>query len=124
MTETLGPHTLEREGSELSEGQIGSFGRSVPGVEHRVVDPLTGSDVEIGEFGELWVRGYSLMQQLYKREREDTFTPDGWYRTGDGGFFDFGCNEERIKLLRNGNCFNLPKSKKYFVFFNVICIGW
>ena len=88
MTETLGPHTLEREGSELSEGQIGSFGRSVPGVEHRVVDPLTGSDVEIGEFGELWVRGYSLMQQLYKRERADTFTPDGWYRTGDGGFFD------------------------------------
>ena len=25
------------------------------------------------------------MQRLYKREREDVFTPDGYYRTGDCG---------------------------------------
>lgn len=25
------------------------------------------------------------MQRLYKREREDVFTPDGYYRTGDRG---------------------------------------
>ena len=31
------------------------------------------------------MRGYSLMQRLYKREREDVFTPDGYYRTGDCG---------------------------------------
>ena len=34
------------------------------------------------------MRGYSLMLGLHKRERADTFTPDGWYRTGDGGYFD------------------------------------
>ena len=28
------------------------------------------------------------MQGLHKRERADVFTPDGWYRTGDGGYFD------------------------------------
>jgi acyl-CoA synthetase (AMP-forming)/AMP-acid ligase II len=33
------------------------------------------------------VRGYSLMQGLYKHEREETFDPDGFYRTGDAGLF-------------------------------------
>ena len=41
-----------------------------------------------GVDGELWARGYSLMQGLQRREREDVFEPDGWYRTGDAGHFD------------------------------------
>jgi len=28
------------------------------------------------------------MQGLYKLEREEVFEPDGFYRTGDGGYFD------------------------------------
>jgi len=28
------------------------------------------------------------MQGLYKMEREDVFEPDGFYRTGDAGYFD------------------------------------
>ena len=88
MTETLGPHTLEREGSVLPTDKAGSFGRSVPGVEHKVVDPLTGDDAPPGEMGEILIRGYSMMQGLNKVEREDAFTVDGWYRTGDGGWFD------------------------------------
>jgi len=44
--------------------------------------------VPVGETGEVWLRGYSLMVGLHKRERADTFTPDGWYRTGDSGRFD------------------------------------
>jgi acyl-CoA synthetase (AMP-forming)/AMP-acid ligase II len=88
MTETLGPHTFEGKDSVLPPEKAGSFGRSVPGVEHKVVDPVTGDDLPVGETGELWLRGYSLMLGLHKRERADTFTPDGWYRTGDGGHFD------------------------------------
>ena len=88
MTETLGPHTAESDGSRLTEAQVGSFGRPVPGVEHCVVDLVTGEQLPAGETGELWMRGYSLMQGLHKVERVDAFTPDGWYRTGDGGFFD------------------------------------
>ena len=45
-------------------------------------------DLPVGETGELWLRGYSLMLGLHKKERADVFTPDGWYRTGDGGYFD------------------------------------
>ena len=87
MTETLGPHTYAPH-EPLPPGKEGSFGFSVPGVEHRIVDPVTGDDLPVGETGEVWVRGYSLMLGLHRRERADTFTADGWYRTGDGGYFD------------------------------------
>lgn len=87
MTETLGPHTFAAK-DPLPPGKDGSFGFAVPGVEHRIVDPITGEDAAPGEIGEVWLRGYSLMLGLHKRERADVFTPDGWYRTGDGGRFD------------------------------------
>lgn len=87
MTETCGPHTWGPEGV-LPEKLRGSFGSAVEGVEHRVIDPETGAVLGPGEFGEICVRGYSLMQGLYKTEREDVFEPDGFYRTGDGGHFD------------------------------------
>ncbi|KUH82955.1 MULTISPECIES: class I adenylate-forming enzyme family protein [unclassified Mycobacterium] len=60
-------------------------GHSIEGLSHLLVDPATGEPVPPGTDGEIWVRGYSLMQRLYKREREDVFTPDGYYRTGDCG---------------------------------------
>jgi acyl-CoA synthetase (AMP-forming)/AMP-acid ligase II len=88
MTETLGPHTYDDTEEILPPEKAGSFGRSVPGVEHKVVDPITLEDVPTGHSGELWMRGYSLMLGLHKKERADTFTADGWYRTGDGGYFD------------------------------------
>jgi acyl-CoA synthetase (AMP-forming)/AMP-acid ligase II len=87
MTETCGPHTWGGEGA-LPEAQRGSFGSGLPGIEHRVVDPETGRVLPVGSAGEICVRGYSLMRGLHKVEREDTFTPDGFYRTGDAGFFD------------------------------------
>lgn len=87
MTETCGPHTWGPVGV-LPDALRGSFGTAVPGVEHRVIDPETGEPLSPGEFGEICVRGYSLMQGLYKQEREDVFDRDGFYRTGDGGTFD------------------------------------
>jgi acyl-CoA synthetase (AMP-forming)/AMP-acid ligase II len=88
MTETLGPHTFDAKDTPLPPEKEGSFGFPVPGVEHKIVDPVTHEDLPVGATGELWVRGYSLLLGLHKRERADTFTPDGWYRTGDGGHFD------------------------------------
>lgn len=88
MTETCGPHTIDRMDFDLPETLRGSFGHSVPGVEHKVVDPETGETLAPGEFGEICVRGYSLMQGLYKTEREETFDADGFYHTGDAGYFD------------------------------------
>jgi acyl-CoA synthetase (AMP-forming)/AMP-acid ligase II len=88
MTETCGPHTFDRMEIDLPERLRGSFGHAVPGVEHKIVDPETGATLPPGEFGEICVRGYSLMLGLYKQERDDVFDRDGYYHTGDAGYFD------------------------------------
>jgi acyl-CoA synthetase (AMP-forming)/AMP-acid ligase II len=77
------------------EQRRGSFGQPVPGYEAKIVDPETGDECDTGQVGELWFRSPFLMEGYYGRERHETFTPDGWYRTGDlfhvddEGFFYF-----------------------------------
>lgn len=88
MTETLGPHTIAPKDEPVPPDKVGTFGQAVPGIEHKVVDAVTGEDLPAGEVGELWIRGYPVMLGLHKVERDQVFTPDGWYRTGDGGHFD------------------------------------
>lgn len=86
MTETCGPHTYTGEGP-LPESLRNAFGTAIPGVEHRVVDPESGVRLGAGASGEICVRGASLMQGLYKLEREHVFDRDGFYHTGDLGRF-------------------------------------
>jgi acyl-CoA synthetase (AMP-forming)/AMP-acid ligase II len=89
MTETGGPHTTaDHPYAPVPAEHAGTFGRSQPGVEHCVVDAEYGDTLEGAEEGELLVRGPFVMRGLYKQERHDTFTPDGWYATGDLGWFD------------------------------------
>lgn len=83
MTETCGPHSLDRMDVDLPESLRGSFGHPVDGVELRIVDPDSGQPLPANAEGELCVRGYSLMQGLYKMEREEVFDKDGFYHTGD-----------------------------------------
>lgn len=85
MTETCGPHSIERTDVDLHESLRGSFGRPLEGIERKIVDPDSGTLLDAGEHGEICVRGYNLMQGLYKVEREDVFAADGYYHTGDGG---------------------------------------
>ncbi len=92
------------------EHRRGSFGRAVPGLESKVVDPDSGAECTTGEVGELWFRGPNLMEGYYGRERADTFTVDGWYRTGDlmhvdaDGFHYFtGRRGDMIKTTSGAN---------------------
>ncbi|MBO0729122.1 MAG: acyl--CoA ligase [Acidimicrobiaceae bacterium] len=73
-------------------GMTETFGlwTNVDGMDCRTVDPDTGAPVSDGEIGEFLVRGYCLMQGLYKREREDVFSADGFYATGDLGYTEHG----------------------------------
>lgn len=87
MTETCGPHTMDVMDQDLPEKLRASFGHAVPGMEHKIVDPETGATLAAEEFGEICVRGHSLMQGLYKHERQDVFDRDGFYHTGDAGHF-------------------------------------
>jgi acyl-CoA synthetase (AMP-forming)/AMP-acid ligase II len=89
MTETGGPHTMVAvPDTPLPTERRGSFGIPLPGmVQHRIVDP-SGFEVAPGQHGELQVRGQILMSGIYKHERHEVFNPDGWYATGDRGWFD------------------------------------
>jgi acyl-CoA synthetase (AMP-forming)/AMP-acid ligase II len=87
MTETGGPHTAADDPyALLPPERQGSFGRAIPGVEHLIQsnDEQATSELE----GEIMVRGPLVMDGIYKHERFETFTPDGWYPTGDRGWFD------------------------------------
>ena len=88
MTETAGPHTYYDNTVDLPEDLRGTFGLPLEGVEHKIVDPESGETLPQGERGEICVRGYSRMQALHKIEREDSFDRDGYYHTGDSGWFD------------------------------------
>src|SRR5207244_5899023 len=58
--------------------------------ELRVVDPATGSELGPGEIGEVWLRAPNVMAGYHNRPAETAaaLTPDGWLRTGDGGYVD------------------------------------
>ncbi len=65
---------------------LGSIGLPVPQVDVRIADLNDFSrDVELGEEGELWVRGDSCGIGYWgdSEATEDTFLPGGWVRTGD-----------------------------------------
>jgi acyl-CoA synthetase (AMP-forming)/AMP-acid ligase II len=85
MTELCGNHIGVDPYPPQPPERAETGGLTIDGLEHVVVDPESGQEVPIGTEGEIWARGYSLMQRLHKREREDVFTPDGYYRTGDCG---------------------------------------
>jgi acyl-CoA synthetase (AMP-forming)/AMP-acid ligase II len=83
MTESFGPHGTGMWDEELPEKNGGTFGRRLPGVERKIVDPKTRKELPPRTDGELMIRGFSMMQGYYKRERADTFDADGWFATGD-----------------------------------------
>ncbi|MGD9794967.1 MAG: fatty acid--CoA ligase family protein, partial [Acidimicrobiia bacterium] len=103
MTESAGPHTAGQT-KPLPEHLRGSFGTPMPGLEHRIVDPETGSEVAAGERGELLLRGDTMAVGLHRRERHTVFDRDGWYRTGDmcslrhGHLFFHGRVDDQMKV--------------------------
>jgi acyl-CoA synthetase (AMP-forming)/AMP-acid ligase II len=82
LTEAGSIALLSDDESDQPAHRRGSFGRPAPECEARIIAE-DGSASGPGQVGELWIRGPFLMEGYYGRERGDTFTPDGWYRTGD-----------------------------------------
>jgi fatty-acyl-CoA synthase len=81
MTETSpAVLTLDREDAAR---KAGSAGKPVLHTEVRIVRP-DGSDVDVGELGELWVKGPNITPGYWNRPDANTssFT-DGWLHTGD-----------------------------------------
>ncbi|MBU6258048.1 MAG: AMP-binding protein [Burkholderiales bacterium] len=106
MTETS-PVSFQSSTRDTLEHRVSTVGRIQPRLEARVVDDA-GRIVPVGEKGELWVRGYSVMQGYWGDEaRTKQVVVDGWMRTGDLATIDADgfCNiVGRVKdmLIRGG----------------------
>jgi len=66
----------------------GSHGFPMPGMTFKVVDPLSGALMPMGERGELAVKGATLMLGYLGIPLDETLDDEGFFRTGDGGYVD------------------------------------
>jgi long-chain acyl-CoA synthetase len=67
----------------------GAIGTPIPSTEAAILDDA-GAPLDIGEVGEIAVRGPQVMAGYWNRPDETArvVTADGWLRTGDMGFMD------------------------------------
>lgn len=62
----------------------GSIGVPFPDTEAKIVDLKTGTDLGVGQIGELVIRGPQVMKGYWKNPEETAQTlKDGWLHTGD-----------------------------------------
>lgn len=76
--------------AELTHQRPGSCGVPMPFTQIKVVDPLTGVEVEeAGQTGELWVKGPNVTRRYWNNpEATESAFSDGWFRSGDIGYRD------------------------------------
>lgn len=76
--------------TEQLEALGATSGGLVPNSEGKIVDPVTGKDVEPTSEGEILIRGPHVMKGYLNNEQatRDMITKDGWLHTGDIGHFD------------------------------------
>ncbi|MEP5766246.1 MAG: FadD3 family acyl-CoA ligase [Halieaceae bacterium] len=88
LTETCGTVTI-CEADDPAEVISGTSGKAMAGVEVRIVD-AEGADLPVGEPGEIWVRGYNVMQGYLDNPSAtaEAITPEGWLKTGDVAVMD------------------------------------
>lgn len=88
LTESCGVITICR-ADDSAETISHSSGRAMDGVEVKLVDP-EGNTVASGEDGEIWCRGFNVMQHYFNNDEAtaEALTADGWLKTGDVGVMD------------------------------------
>jgi long-chain acyl-CoA synthetase len=105
LTETAAAATVNRR----THRKVGSVGTPLPGTELRIVGD-DGEEVATGEPGEVWIRSAACATGYHGQATDDTFTADGWVRTGDVGSVDeegFLTILDRLKDLVIRNGFNI-----------------
>jgi len=88
MTEAFGPYCGGPADTNMPATAWGSCGKPFPGMEVRIVDPDSGKPVAAGTVGMIQIRGPHTLRGICRRSREEVFTADGYYPTGDLGHLD------------------------------------
>jgi acyl-CoA synthetase (AMP-forming)/AMP-acid ligase II len=87
-TESFGPYCGYPLDRELPPDKFGSCGQAFEGTAVRIVDTATGQLLPCGEVGDIQIGGRNLLRGICGVEREQVFSADGWYDTGDRGRMD------------------------------------
>jgi fatty-acyl-CoA synthase len=89
LTETVGAATALQPADHAAERRLlRSCGKPYPGIEVKTVD-ASGQATKAGEVGEIIVRGDVVMKGYWnKPEATAAAIRDGWFYTGDAGYFD------------------------------------
>lgn len=85
---TLPPEDHDPNGP--NKHRLRSCGKPNSNVEVKIVDPDSGEEVPTGEVGEIVTRSDQNMVGYWNNEEgtKAAFTEDGFFRTGDAGYFD------------------------------------
>ncbi len=86
-TETFTLSTAYPAGTSRQEAGD-SHGLPLPGNSVKIVDPLSGQILPVGERGEIATRGPTLMLGYIGVPLDETLDNEGYFRTGDGGYID------------------------------------
>jgi acyl-coenzyme A synthetase/AMP-(fatty) acid ligase len=88
MTESFGPYCGYRADTDMPRSAWGSCGKPFDGMQVRIVDFDTGQPIPVGRIGMIQIRGPHTLRGICRHTREQVFTPDGYYSTGDLGHLD------------------------------------
>ncbi len=110
LTEATGTVTMCRQG-DSAEIIATTSGRAIPDVEVRIID-ADGNELEVGEQGEIVVRGYNVMSGYLDAPEATAEAIDrgDWLHTGDIGFLDDAGNlaiTDRLKDMYVSGGFNV-----------------
>jgi fatty-acyl-CoA synthase len=85
-SETFTSATALRDDAPAEEKS--TYGRLIAGSSMRFLDPAMGEPLAPGQEGEIALKGLTLMRGYVKVPPEDVFDDEGYFHTGDLGFFD------------------------------------
>ncbi len=83
-------------------------GKPWPGTDVKVCNPDTGGELDPGVTGEIWMRSGAVMDGYWGRDDATAEAlVDGWYRTGDAGYFDengylYVCDRVKDMIISGG----------------------